>query len=669
MKRTGKANSLEKAMALHQAGQLEAADKAYSSLLKRKPRDVQALHLRGTLKSQQHEYVMAEHLLKKAVELGSTDPWAHHHLAEVLAARGKHERALKHYNHALNHGADDADVHFMLGNALFELERFNDATFHYRTALQRQPDGLECQLNLANALEASGDLIAAIALLEPLAKPDSPLVIRLQFIDVLLLAKRGLQADACVRAINHIDLEDCDHLLSVVRQLHLRGRHQSVRHLLKLLLPHADALSSQQFDLAMGLLTDSGLYSQADAHMTARSATHERSAWSWYQSGLCAQVAGDFDAAAQRLTRALTLDAELGVAAYSLASNGNTAVSDTTVNQWLHASDSDALDIEQRAKFAFAAACTLDKDDKCSAAIRHYQRANALMAGAQPFDIDAWEADIDALIKVFTAEFFADQRKRLQLDSLPSEHRGGGRVFIVGMPRSGSTLLERLLAERTDLYVLGEHHALYTLYRDLDELTDFQHGMPDGVAGLRSEQLHALRRRYTESLPIPGANGTVDKLLSNFLRLGLVALMFPDAKILHSCRNPLAVGVSCYTNAFIAGLHYTYDQYATGRVIRSYQRLMQHWHEVLPNAPCDIHYESLVTDTESEMDAILRFLGVPTTDTTRHNEASAGSTPISTASFWQARQAVNTRAIDAWQRFDAQLAPLRAGLNGDERPL
>jgi len=677
------ASVINKAIGLHQSGSLKMADKLYAKILKNKPNHTEALHMRGVLKFQQDEYQQAEYLLKKSIQSASTalDPWIHFHLAEVLAATDRHKSAVSHFKKAIENGANDADAHYMLGNSFFELQRYSDAIVSYEFALELKPNDSDCRLNLANAFEASGELSRAIECLESLLVSNADSVgLKLQLSELLTNNHQALKAHTVVLQIDKAELVDIDRILGTARYMHRKVRYASSRHLLDLVLPYVDDLDQQQFDLTAGLLNDAGRYVEARELLQSLSEDSGRSAWSWFQQGLCAQVAGDFESAGTCHQTALKSDASLGAAAYSLASNGAVAVSDELLREWTVRKDDASIPESSRAQFAFAVARVHDSQNDIEQAFEAYLQANAIIAKSQPFDADNWDKYTDSIIDTFSAEYLAKQYEQMQLGSLTSDLAGDHLHFIVGMPRSGSTLLEQTLKSKFGFIGLGEHYALRSIVADIPEVTGFLHSAPQSALDLEASHIAQFRKQYLNTLisePIKNALGSqqknsseskyVDKMLGNFVRLGVLALMFPNARILHCCRDPMATGVSCFTNAFGSGLKFTYDLYAMGRAWQSYQRLMKHWHDVLPLKMMDVGYEDLVSDPDGYQHVISKFLEVSSIEGRNTKSAAdfvsaSSNDPISTASFWQARQPISTSSMEAWKRFDFHLDPLRKGL-------
>ncbi len=667
--------AIDKAIDLHQSGQLQKADKAYQRILNKKPAHIDALHMRGVLKTEQGNYELAEHLLKKALKLGSDDPWIRFHYAQMLATKNHHDEAIVQYKKAIKSGATEADVYFTYANSLLECNHLPEAIENYHQALQLQPHDVECQLNLANACEATGDYKTALQYLQALATSHNNNHYKLQYAELLLTAGQARKAYATLCTINALgNTKEIDHALSTARAMQKKVRHDATAYLLELVKPHREKLTQNQLDLTVGLLNDLGHYQQSQEILKTQSESHDRSAWSWFQQGICEQVAGNFPAASECHYHALQLDNTLGAAAYSLATNGSINIEASTLQHWLTVKDDPEIKPEQQAQFAFAAARVLDQQQHYDDAFTCYSEANQLTASELPFDADRWDSYTDSIIETFCKDYFDRWRQYLASAHQPTDPGNQQLVFIVGMPRSGSTMLEQTLKNRAGVTGLGEHHAMRSIVADIPEVTGFINSAPHCANDLMPHHIDDFRQAYLTTviektgIGLPQSTGSqssvefvVDKMLGNFVRLGIVALMFPNARILHSARNPMATGVSCFTNAFNNGLRFTYDLYAMGRAWQSYNRLMQHWHKVLPIPIMDVHYESMVSDTENYFQSVLDFLQIGHIQKNTQQTAR-GSDNIATASFWQARQAISNKSLNSWQRFDKHLNPLREGL-------
>ena len=300
-----------------------------------------------------------------------------------------------------------------------------------------------------------------------------------------------------------------------------------------------------------------------------------------------------------------------------------------------------------RSSAAFALADRHHRAGEPGRAAERYRQANRLGAALRPFDLDDWERkQADTLARS------AD----LQPAGPPGEGPGAHLVFLVGMPRSGTSLAEQVIAGHPDALPGGERHAMHAI-----EL----HGEP-------GETNNAKRRRYLDNLPSGHARHRLvtDKLPMNFERVGLIHELFPGARFVHCRRHPLATAFSCYQQDFQAGVQWAFDLDAIGRVLVAERRLMAHWSARLPDHVHVLSYEALVTDLEATVGALAAFLDIDV-----HPDMlaphRAGRT-VQTASRLQVRQPVHGRSVAAWQAYEDLLAPVAerlraAGLLDDTR--
>jgi hypothetical protein len=237
--------------------------------------------------------------------------------------------------------------------------------------------------------------------------------------------------------------------------------------------------------------------------------------------------------------------------------------------------------------------------------------------------------------------------------------RSAAPIFIVGFPRSGSTLIEQILASHPDVQGLGEASVLPELVA---------RGYPDNPAGLKdlaTRYLAAMRERGWD-----GASRFVDKTLENYLHVGLIRLMFPRATVLHAVRDPLDTCFACYRQLFTNGNETLYDLGDIAAEYRRYRDLMDHWRAVLPGWVSDIGYEALVADPEPRIRALIEAAGLAWDPAVLQFHARAGA--VTTASASQVRRPIYASSVARWRRYGSQLQPLiaaleKAGISGEWR--
>lgn len=266
------------------------------------------------------------------------------------------------------------------------------------------------------------------------------------------------------------------------------------------------------------------------------------------------------------------------------------------------------------------------------------------------------EKQFDAVTTTFTKALFE------RLSGIGSDSRRP--IFIVGMPRSGTSLTEQVIASHPGVTAAGELREIQSIANALPELMDVTTPYPECVPELTRESAAKAAGQYLDFLAELAPDETLrvtDKMPQNFMHLGLIALLFPNARIIHCNRNPLDTCLSCYFQNFAAsGLQFAYDQDNLAHYYRLYRRLMAYWREALPLSIHELHYERLVSDPELEIRRMLEFCDLPWDDACLDHTRSGVRTL--TASYDQVRQPIYTKSKQRWRHYKKHLKPLINGL-------
>lgn len=313
---------------------------------------------------------------------------------------------------------------------------------------------------------------------------------------------------------------------------------------------------------------------------------------------------------------------------------------------------------ELRARVSIALAHHHDRLGQYEEAFRHLERGNALLRQQRPYDAARFARAVDRLIEVFT---------RPQIEALRSRHSNGDDrpLFIVGMPRSGTTLLEQMFSGHSRVAAGGELSAMLNVAARVRQLDPSHRDYPSGVRDLGARDLAALAHYYLGRLERVSATAArvTDKLPFNFMHVGLITALFPRAAIVHCRRDPLDTCVSCLFTSFTEQIRFANDMRNLGQYYCHYQRLMQHWREVVPERIFDVQYEELVTGTEPVLRAALAHCGLDWEPACLEFHGSARS--VRTPSRWQVRRPVSTAAVGRWKHYEPWIGPLRESLAAD----
>lgn len=285
-------------------------------------------------------------------------------------------------------------------------------------------------------------------------------------------------------------------------------------------------------------------------------------------------------------------------------------------------------------------------------AFEHFRRGNEILGRHVPSDPRGPERLAEDLEAGFGEAWF--ERVRGWGDPSPRP------IFIVGMPRSGTTLVEQILASHPEAHGAGELIRIPNLAQGL--LAGRGPALPAAAAAVEREDLEAAARDY---LGYVGARAgaaarTTDKLPENYRHLGLIAAMLPNARIVHVARDPMDVCLSNYLVRFQRGHAWSYDFDSLAREYRAYERLMDHWRAVLPSPMHEQAYESLTASPESESRRLVESCGLDWDE--RCLDFHRTDRPVHTASGWQVRQPVYRRSVGRWRNYERRLGPLREAL-------
>lgn len=260
-----------------------------------------------------------------------------------------------------------------------------------------------------------------------------------------------------------------------------------------------------------------------------------------------------------------------------------------------------------------------------------------------------------------SAEMFEDVRTAFKAglpQSLANTSQHAAPIFIVGMPRSGSSMVEQIIAQHPDVHGVGELAAFHDGVRSLLRTHNFAN-QTEMIAGIDPEKLADAANQYAQiTRKLAGdERRVVDKLPSNFIHIGLIKLMFPDARIVHCAREPAEMALSIYKNNFSTGnVPYSFDLADIGHYVASYQKLMDHWQKVAPGAYLTVHYEKLVADQLGQSKRLFDWCGLDWRD--EFLDFHKSKTPVHTASIAQVRQPIHSGSVGLAAKYGAAAEPL-----------
>jgi tetratricopeptide (TPR) repeat protein len=608
--------------------------------------------------------------------------------ANALKALGRAEEAVALYQRALQVSPALEEAHNNLGNALLELRRYEEAAACYRRALRIRPDDAQILCNLGNAERQLGRLDEALASTRQAIALDATLVVAHNNLG-LMLAARGEreQAVASYRRALSLDpgyVDAHNNLGDALRDLGLRrealshytkateldpggaASHCNVGTVLFELRRITDAVASYRKALALDpryapahLSLALALRQQrrpAEAESSCRAALSIDPDYAEALAFLGELLAdrGRFAEAEKLFEQVIALDPNSSSAYSSIATHRKMTLADSGWRQSAEALLERAPPLGQEIGLRYALGKYFDDIGAYQEAFQHYERANDLTKryGAK-YERAGFTQLVDQLIRSFDGPFMHECRTAASTSELP--------VFIIGMPRSGTSLAEQILASHPAVFGAGEVTFWNTAYRAYHDAELAARVDPDQPARVAREYLE-----YLEQLALTGggapqataAERMVDKMPANFLYAGLIHAAFPKARIIHMQRHPIDTCLSIYFQNFFNIGPYANDLHDLVHFFGEYVRITHHWRTVLPQtALLAVPYEGLIEDPEHWSRRMVEFIGLPWDP--RCLEFHLTERVVLTASKWQVRQKITKSSAGRWRNYEQFLGPLR----------
>jgi tetratricopeptide (TPR) repeat protein len=620
---------LGKAIELHRQGRLPEAARLYEAILAEHAEHPEALHLLGLASLQQGDPSRAAHLIGRAVALRPGESSYLASLAEAWWSLGRRDRAVDCYEAALRLQPENAEYHSNLGATLVDLGRLEAAMGHLRAALRLRPDLAAAHNNLANALRMTGENALALEHLRR-AVQIQPGSAELHSNLGELLLDRGEAEEAAAQCREALRLRP--HFPAALNNLgnalHALGRLEAAGDCFREALRLQPGLASAHAGLA-GVLEATGDLEQAEAELRA----------------------------------ALGLDPHHAGALARLATMARDALSEQDRAAIESRLAEASLSRHDRWTLLFAWTQVLDARGEFDRAADAAREANALQRAdfeqrGKGYDPVQHRRFLDRMMACFNEPFF----DRVRGFGIETERP----VFIVGLPRSGTTLTEQILASHPRVFGAGELSLASRGFGLLPTMTGQQAAPLECVPRLDRATVRELARRHLEELEAlgPSADRIVDKMPENALFLGWIATIFPRATLIHCQRDPRDIALSCWLTHF-GHLRWACDLGQIADRVNEHLRIMDHWKRVLPVPLHEVDYEDLTAEPERSARRLVDWCGLEWDpaclafhETRRH---------VRTASAAQVRRPVHRRSVGRWRNYERTLATLFARINDSRR--
>jgi tetratricopeptide (TPR) repeat protein len=561
--------------------------------------------------------------LERVIALQPDWPEAHNNLANTSRRLGRMDRAERHYRQALALNPSYAEAHSNLAFLLSSQGCYDEAAAVAQRAIELSPRLVDAYLNLAEVEISRHRHDAALRALDMLQAfaPQHP---------AALVAR--------AKALKQI--ERLDEALAFARQAvalapHSAEAHNTLAMVFQALGQTDEALD--QFEQAAqlpGAVAEEALVGRATLLMEA---------------GRRDEALAAFDRALEAFPGSVQALVSRADARTFKAGDPDIAA----LEAYLAEGERRSLPDRISAHFALGKAY-LDIQD-AARAFHHFDAGNRQKRASFTYDSVATTQWMARIADTFTPELLARLQGTGEASELP--------VFIVGMPRSGTTLIEQIVSSHPQVTGAGELSALRLVVEGSGLFPDWVPGMTGEDA---TQRLLPLGRDYLSRIAplVQGRTRLVDKMPGNFLYAGLIPLILPGARIIHARRDPVDTCLSCYTKLFGGEQQFTYNQTELGEFYRDYERLMAHWAQVLPAQQfIEVDYEAVVDDLEGEARRLIDFLGLPWDDAcVKFHE---NQRVVRTASVNQVRQPIYKTSKGRWQAYADHLGPLLAALGID----
>ena len=595
----------------YQEGRLQQAQDVCQRILRKQQRP-DAILILAKIAHEQREFKVAVERYQQFLRIIPNHEQTHLNLGVVLEELGRTERAIEHYKKSIKITANNAVVHGHLADAYSKLQRWEEAIKAYQQALVIKADDVGTMIKLGQAFTQAKLIPESILMYEQALTilPDNALVNR-RLGAALLVMGQVKKAIGCFDQALSLHPDYFAVRIDLALALRQLGRAEEA------LVPLEEAIR---------LKPDGD-----EAHINL---------------ALTLKQLGRTDLAIERLEQFLTVRPSCGRAYYHISMIKPKQELVPVVEKLV----SDPKLPNGDAIYCHFALGNFFDSGKCfDQAFKHYLRANRLHRDTLTYDARENTQYVDSLIKVYSKGFFQAKRPFGSASQLP--------VFIVGMPRSGTTLTEQILSSHALVHGAGEIRACPAINYSIAHQLKYARPDPECMSLIDRKMVAAYSTRYLQELTLhcPTAARITDKEPGNFFRIGLIKTLFPDARIIHCQRNPLDNCISVFFHFFTA-FQSSFELTELGQFYRDYQRLMTHWKNLFPGEIFTVQYEELVENQARVSKRMIDHLGLEWDE--KCLDFHTNERNVMTPSNLQVRQPMYKNSINRWKRYEKHLQPL-----------
>ncbi len=643
------------AVSLLESGNYDLAEKQLAEILKNYPNDPNALRLSGLSSIDQGKPEIALIPLQKAIKVAPDFAQAHEDLATAWFLLNDYKKSEICLKASIKFNPNKFSAWKSLGDLLSDQGKDKESKKAYEKALSISPE--HKNLKEAMKLIRQGSPGEAEKIYRKILKEDPNNVDALRLLG--LLATKGGSSDEgililkkCVEIAPDFALA-WENLANLYRQKEGGDNLKKAIHCFK----KATSLRPNWAEGWAGLGT-----------VLTRSSRHHEGIEAYKKSilikdnqprvhlslGHVYKTTGEQDLSIKSYLEAIKHYPLFGEAYWSLANLKTYKFKSQEIKEMEYQLNQDELPEREKVHLLFALGKAHEDINNVSKSIEYYKRGNSLNRGRSSYDPKAIEAITDRIIKFFNKEFLLSKEN--------SGYDAPDPIFIVGLPRSGSTLIEQILSSHSKIEGTMELPNMLNIARKLGTGTKGTTSYPEVLNQLSEADLVSLGRSYIKETMFLRSDSPlfIDKMPNNFSHVGLIQLILPNAKIIDARRNPMDTCFSCFKQLFARGQVFTYDLSELSRYYINYIKLMDHWDYVLPGKVHKVIYEDMVGNQEEETKKLLKFCNVPFEENClRFYETKRA---VKTASSEQVRQPIYNQSINLWKNYEPFLDDLKQGL-------
>jgi tetratricopeptide (TPR) repeat protein len=603
--------------------------------------------LLGHALQKQNRLQEAEKELRFGLSLKPNFPHLHEDLGGVLALQGRYEEAIASLEHAVQLDPTLALAHRKLGQALAMVGRGEEADEHFQDYFDKRP--VDGDIAKAANLMKDGQVDEAIDQYRQILREHPDNVNAMRFLAMAYFQERERldDAEALLRRVVEIAPEfvlGWTSLGTVLTERHkVMDAISAFQEAARLDPQHIAAWAGLGNAYAVANYQDKS----AEAYAKAVSLNPKNPALQMGYAHVL-KTLGDQDAALKAYRAAIAEKPDFGEVYWSMANLKIFTFEEKEVEAMEEQLGNEGLTVSADVHFRFALGKAYEDKKDYDKAWHYYHSGNQRQRMEVSHDAVELQTRQDEIIKVFSREFL-------------TEHEGQGYdapdpILIVGLPRSGSTLVEQILASHSQVEGTSELPNLGRIANSIGRYRKDQVHFPLSVKTLRERDWRAYGKQYLEETRrhrVLGRPFFTDKMPNNYPLVGFLHLILPNARVINTRRHPYDSCLGAYKQLFGKGQNFTYDMYDLADYYSQYHKTMSHWHEVLPGKVLDVHYEETVLDFEAQVRRILEHCGLPfEAQCLRYWETDRA---VRTASSEQVRQPIYTGALGKWRRYDAHI--------------